>query len=53
MFNKSILYKDFELINEATVYEVKSKNQANNKWSRGNSEDSKPNDSYDDDEPPP
>ncbi len=53
MFNKSILCKDYELMNEATVYEVKSKNQANYKWSRGNSEDFKSNDSYDDDEPPP
>ncbi len=52
-FNKSISYEDFELMNEATVYEVKSKNQANNKWSRSNSEDSKSNDSYDDDKPPP
>jgi hypothetical protein len=41
IFNKSIPYEDFELMNEATVYEVKSKNQANNKQSRGNSEDSK------------
>ncbi len=40
-------------MNEATVYEGKSKNQANIKWSRGNSEDLKSNDSYDDDEPPP
>ncbi len=52
-FNKSIPYKDFELMNEAAVYEVKSKNQANNKQSRGNSEDLKFDDSYDDDEPPP
>jgi hypothetical protein len=48
-FNKSIPYKDFELMNEATVCDVKPKNQANNKWSRGNSEDSKSDDSYDDD----
>jgi hypothetical protein len=40
-------------MNETTVYEVKSKNQANNKWSRGNSEDSKSNDSHDDDKPLP
>jgi hypothetical protein len=40
-------------MNEATVYEVKSKNQANNKWSRGNSEDSKSNESDDDYKPPP
>jgi hypothetical protein len=53
MFNKSIPYKDFDLMNEATVYEVKSKNQANNKWSRGDFEDSKSDDSYDNDEPPP
>ncbi len=39
-------------MNEATVYEDKSKNQANNKQSRCNSEDSKSNDSYDDDKPP-
>ncbi len=52
-FNKSVPYKDFEVMNEATVYEVKSKNQANNKWSRGDSEDSKSNDIYDDDKPPP
>jgi hypothetical protein len=52
-FNKSVPYEDFELINEATVYEVKSKNQANNKRSRGNSEDLKSNDSYDDGKPPP
>jgi hypothetical protein len=51
-FNKSIPYKDFELINEATVYEVKSKNQTNNKQSRVNSEDLKSNDNYDDDESP-
>jgi hypothetical protein len=53
MFNKSVPYKDFELMNEATVYEVISKTQANNKRSRGKSEDSKSDDSYDDDEPPP
>jgi hypothetical protein len=41
-FNKSVPYEDFELMNEATVYEVKSKNQANNKRSRGNSEDQNP-----------
>jgi hypothetical protein len=52
-FNKSVPYKDFELMKEATVYEVESKNQANNKWSKGNSEDLKSDDSYDDDEPPP
>jgi hypothetical protein len=52
-FNRSISYKDFELKNEATVYEVKSKNQANNKRSKGSFEDSKSNDSYDDDKPPP
>ncbi len=52
-FNKSIPYKDFELMNEATIYEVKSKNQANNIQSRGNSDDSKSNDSYDDDKLPP
>jgi hypothetical protein len=52
-FNKSIPYKDFELMNEATVYEVKSKNQANSKRSRGNSEDLKSDDSYDDDKSPP
>ncbi len=52
-FNKSVPYEDFELMNEATVYEVKSKNQGSNKWSRGNSEDSKSNDSYDGDKPPP
>ncbi len=51
--NKSVPYEDFDLMNEATVDEVKSKNQANNKWSRGNSEDSKPYDSYNDDKPPP
>jgi hypothetical protein len=52
-FNKSVPYKDFELINVATVYEIKSKNQANNKWSRGNSEHLKCDDKYDDDKPPP
>jgi hypothetical protein len=52
-FNKSVPYKDFELMNEATVYKVKSRSQANNKRSRGNSEDLKSDDSYDDDEPPP
>jgi hypothetical protein len=52
-FNKSIPHEDFELMNEANVYEVKPKSQAINKWSRGNSEDSKSNDSYDNDEPPP
>jgi hypothetical protein len=52
-FKKSIPNKDFELMNKATVYEVESKNQANNKRSRGNSEDLKSNDSYDDDGPPP
>jgi hypothetical protein len=52
-FNKSVPYKDFELMNEATVYEVKSKNQANNKRSRGNSKDLKSDDSYDDDKPSP
>jgi hypothetical protein len=52
-FNKSIPYKDFELMNEVTINEVKSKNQANNKQSRGNSEDLKSDDSYDDDKPPP
>jgi hypothetical protein len=40
-------------MNEAAVYEVKSKNQANIKWSGGNSGDLKSNDSYDDVEPPP
>jgi hypothetical protein len=52
-FNKSVPYKDFELMNEATVYEVRSKKQANNKPSRGNSKDSKSDDSYNDYEPPP
>jgi hypothetical protein len=52
-FNKSVPYKDFELMNEDTVYDVKSKNQANNKWSRGNSEDLKSDDSYYDYEPHP
>jgi hypothetical protein len=51
-FNKSVPYKDFELMNEATVFEAKSKNQANNKWSIGNPEDSKSSVSYDDDKPP-
>jgi hypothetical protein len=52
-FNKSVPYEDSKLMNEATVYEVEPKNQANNKWSRGNTEDSKSDDSYDDDKPPP
>ncbi len=30
-FNKSVPYKDFELMNEATVNEVQSKNQGNKK----------------------
>jgi hypothetical protein len=52
-YNKPVPYEGFNLMNEAIVYEVKSKNQAKNKQSRGNSEDSKSNDSYDDDKPPP
>ncbi len=49
-FNKKVPYEDFELMNETTVYKGKSKNQANNKWSRGDSEGSKSDDSFDDDE---
>ncbi len=53
MFNKSITYKDFDLMHEAIDYDVKSNQAYNNRSRQCNSKHSTSNENSDDDKPPP